>query len=132
MKKKLYYALPFIVVPILMLLCETLDNLELLNMSPYILAVVLMVTSAVFGFLSSSDRLFDYLMIAIMPLSLLCFMFVLGFLSECDFACRFHLYIAVEVSFQPIALQFYFLMAMTTFLTSFRYLRNLKKHILCR
>ena len=132
MKKNLYYILPFIVIPILMLPLEVLNNIEVIKMSPYILGVVLMIISAVFGFLSTTDRLFDYLMIVIMPLSFFCFMFAIGFLGEDDLGYRFYLYKALQASFQPIALQFYFLMAMTTFLTSFRYLRNLKKHILCR
>lgn len=130
MKKKLYYAMPFIVVPVLMLLCELLDNLELLQLSPYVIGTFLVLASAAFGIFSSSDRIFDYLMTAIMPFSLFCLMFVGGFLDKSDLGTRFHLYRAVEVAFQPVCLLFYFVMAMVTFLTSLKYFRNLKNRIL--
>ena len=74
MKRKLYYLMPFIVVPILMMLFEVLDNTELLKMNPYIFGGVLALSSAVFGFLSPSKKSVDYLLALIMPLSLFCFM----------------------------------------------------------
>ena len=126
MKKKLYYAMPFIVVPVLMLFCELLDNLELLKMNPYIIGTLLLLSSAVFGFLSPSDRNVDCLITAIMPISLFCFMFVVGFFSKCDLETRFHLNIAVDASFQPIALLLYFAMATVTILASIKSFRNLK------
>ena len=126
MKKKLYYVIPFIVVPILMLLCEILDNTGLLNMSPYILCGVLAVSSAVFGFLSPSNQTMDYLLTLIMPLSLFCTMFVVGFLSKSDMGSRFHIYKAVDAAVQPIALILYFTMAIITLLASLKYFRNLK------
>ena len=126
MKKKLYYVIPFIVVPILMLLCEILDNTGLLNMSPYILCGVLAVSSAVFGFLSPSNQTMDYLLTLIMPLSLFCTMFVVGFLSKSDMGSRFHIYKAFDVVVQPIALILYFAMAIIVSVASLKYFRNLK------
>ena len=126
MKKKLYYVLPFIVVPTLMLFCELLDNIELLKMSPYIMGSFLILASVVFGFLSPSDRSVDCLITLVMPLSLFCFMFVGGFLSKCDLETQFHLSIAINVSFQPIALLLYVAMAITTFVASLKFFRNIK------
>lgn len=126
MKKKLYYVLPFIVVPTLVLLCELLDNIELLKMNPYILGVFLVLSSAFFGFLSPSDRSVDYLITLVMPLSLFCFMFVGGFLSKSDLETRFHLSNAVDISFQPIALFFYVAMAIIAFVASLKFFKNLK------
>jgi hypothetical protein len=54
-------------------------------------------------------------------------MFVGGVLPLSDLESRFHLYKAVKGAFQPIALQLYFLMAITTFLASFKRFRNIKK-----
>ena len=127
MKKKLYYVLPFVAVPLLLLICDMLDNMNILQMSSYIGTAVLLFFSVVMGFFSTTNKTFDYLLTAIMPLSFFCCMFFLGFLEENDVVTRFSLYKAVEVAFQPIALQLYFLMAITTFLASFKRFRNVKK-----
>lgn len=129
MKQKLYYAIPFAAVPLLLLLCEVLDNINLLQMSPYILGAVLLLFSVAMGFFSTTHRTFDYLLTAIMPLSLFCCMFVVGFLEKSDLETQFHLYKAVGTAFQPIALLLYLLMAIVAFLASFKHLRNIKKHI---
>ena len=126
MKQKLYYAIPFAAVPLLLLLCEVLDNMKLLQMSPYILGAVLLLFSVAMGFFSTTHRTFDYLLTAIMPISLSCCMFVGGFLDKSDLETRFHLYGAVNVAFQPIALLLYFLMAIVTFLASFKRIREIK------
>ena len=124
MKKKLYYALPFIVVPAAMLLCELLDNLEPLNMSFYILAALLLLSSALFGFFSPSRRSVDAWITLAMPLSLFCFLFVLGFLSKNDLETRFHLYLAVHTSLQPFALFLYAVMAITALVFSLKFFRR--------
>ena len=126
MKQKLYYAIPFATVPLLLLLCEVLDNMKLLQMSPYILGAVLLLFSVALGIFSTTHRTFDYLLTAIMPISLFCYMFVGGFLDKNDLETRFHLYRAVNVAFQPIALLLYFLMAIVTFLASFKRFRDIK------
>ena len=126
MKKKLYYVMPFILVPTLMLLCEVLDNAELLKMNIYILSGILVLSSAFFGFLSPSNKSIDYLSTLIMPLSFFCFMFVVGFLGEDDMGGRFHIYKAVDAAFQPIALILYLAMAMITLIASLKCFRNLK------
>ncbi len=127
MKKKLYYVIPFVVVPLLLLICDELDNIKLLQMNPYIMSAVLLLFSVAMGFFSTTNKTFDYLLTVIMFISLFCFMFVGGFLDKCDLECRFHLYKAVKTAFQPIALQLYFLMAITTFLASSKRFRNIKK-----
>ena len=126
MKQKLYYVVPFAAVPLLLLLCEVLDNMKLLQMSPCILGAVLLLFSVALGFFSTTHRTFDYLLTAIMPISLFCCMFVGGFLDKSDLETRFHLYRAVNVAFQPIALLLYFLMAIVTFLASFKRFRDIR------
>lgn len=127
MKKKLYYAIPFIAIPAILLLLELFDNSEIFKMSPYVIAACLMVACAVFGFFSSSERFSDYLLTLILPLSLFCFIFILGFLDENDIGVRFSLGRAVQASFQPFYLLMYACMAAVTFLTSIKAFRNLKK-----
>ena len=129
MKKKLYYVTPFVAVPLLLLLCEVLDNMNLLPMSPYILSAILLLFSGAMAFFSPSSKTFDYLLTLIMPLSLFLCMFVVGFLGESDLGTRFHLYKAVDAAFQPIALLLYFLMAIVAFLASFKHFRDIKKRI---
>ena len=126
MKRKLYYLMPFIVVPILMMLLEVLDNAELLKMNPYIIGGVLALSSAVFGFLSPSNKSMDYLLTLIMPLSFFCTMFVVGFLGKDDMGGRVHIYKAVDAAFQPIALILYFAMAIITLLASLKCFRTIK------
>ena len=126
MKQKLYYAIPFAAVPFLLLLCEVLDNMKLLQMSPYILGAVILLFSVAMGFFSTTLKTFDYLLTAIMPMSLFCCMFVGGFLDKNDLETRFYLYRAVDVTFQPLALLLYFLMAIVTFLASFKRFRDIR------
>lgn len=127
MKKKLYYVIPFVAFPILLLLCDVLDNKKLLQMNPYIISAVLLLFSAAMGFFSTTNKTFDYLLTAIMPLSFFCCMFVLGFFDMNDAQTIFSLHKAVKAAFQPIALQLYFLIGITTFLASFKRFRNIKK-----
>lgn len=127
MKSKLYYVVPFVAVPIILLLCDELDNKKLFQMNSYTLSAVLLLFCVAMGFFSTTNKTFDYLLTIIMPMSMFCFMFVGGFLSLSDLDTRFHLYKAVKVAFQPIVLHLYFLMAITTFLASFKRFRNIKK-----
>lgn len=125
MKKKVFYAIPFAAVPLLLGLCEVLDNRNLVQMSPYILSALLLLLSAAMGLFSATHRTFDYLLTALVPLSLFCCMFVGGFLDKNDLETRFHLYKAVKTAFQPTVLPLYLLMAITTFVSSFRLFRNM-------
>ena len=125
MKKQGFYVIPFVAVPLLLGLCEVLDNRNLVQMSPYILSALLLLFSVVMGFFSATHRTFDYLLTALVPISLFCCMFVGGFLDQSDLETRFHLHKAVKTAFQPITLQLYLLMAITTFLSSFRFFRNM-------
>ena len=126
MKQKIFYAIPFAAVPLILLICDMLDNLKLLQMTPYILGAALLLFSAAMGFCSTTQKSFDYLLTAMIPLSLFCCMFVVGFFARGDFGTRFHLDRAVYVAFQPIALLLYFLMASVTFLASSKRFRDIK------
>ena len=126
MKRRLYYITPFIIIPLLMLMCECLDNAGIIRMSPYILIVTLAFISFVFGNLSPTDKRFDYIMTVIIPLAFFCFMFIIGFLDKDDMETRFHLDKAFKVSLQLFALYSYCLMALITFLASFKPIRIMR------
>lgn len=125
MKKKVFYAIPFAAVPLLLGLSEVLDNRNLVQMSPYILSALLLLFSVAMGLFSATRRTFDYLLTALVPLSLFCCMFVGGFLDKNDLETRFHLYKAVKTAFQPTVLPLYLLMAITTFVSSFRLFKTM-------
>lgn len=119
MKNKTYYIMPFVTVPVCMLLCELLDNIELVEVSPYTMGAILLSISAMAGYFSPSDRKCDVLISVIMPVAFFCFMFVGGFLDKSDLETRFHFYKAVRVAFQPACLVLYPLMAIFAFGASF-------------
>ena len=125
--KKLYYIMPFIIVPSSMVLCECLDKANVIQMSPYIMGVVLFFLSVIMGNISPTENRFDKLITALMPLSLFAFMFVVGFLNQNDLHARFDIFRAIEVAIQPIALLLYVIMAVTTFLASVKVFRLFKR-----
>ena len=123
MKKTVYYLSPFVIVPMALLLCEFLTYVNIINQSPYVIGITLFVVSVIIGNLSPEQRTFDYIMTVLMPLSLLCTMFIVGFLDKDDMETRFHFYKAFKAAFQTFALQYYFMMAVSTFLASFKAIR---------
>ena len=126
MKKKIYYASPFIIISVLVLTMDFLHKIGLIEWSPYILFASLILTSIIFGNLSPTNKKFDYVMTAIVPLSFFLLMFVVGFLDKDDLETRFHLYKAFRAAFQPSCLLKYLIMALTTFLASFKPIRIIK------
>ena len=126
-KKYLYYAAPFIILPILMLLCEILENSDLIPMSVYVIVAICILFSAVMGNLTPTRKMFDYIMTIVMPLSFFCVMFLAGLFAEgCDGSPKLYVHDALDVAFQPIALQIYLMMGVVTFLASFRAIRVVK------
>ncbi len=140
MIKKIYYILPFIIVPLLVLLYVCLSYVfYLVNMTeifPYMLVAILALASAAIGNLSPTRRIFDYIMTIIMPIAFFCFIFLYGYWLKDDLEIRFNLYKAVDAVSQPVCLISYRVMALTTFLASFKPIRaaeiikrkNSKKH----
>ena len=128
MKKRFYYVMPFIIVPSLMLFLALLDSIALIKMNPYIIGTFLLLSSSLFGFLSPTNKNVDYRITIIMPLSVFCLLFVVGFLSETDLGTRFYLSQAVKVAIQPIALLIYLAMSIVTFMTSLKFVRKLRIH----
>ena len=126
MKKKIYYASPFIIISVLSLTMNFLHKINLIKISPYVIFASLILTSIIFGNLSPTNRKFDYIITAIVPLSFFLLMFVLGFLDKNDSETRFHLYKAFRAAFQPWVLFDCLAMALTTFLASFKPIRIIK------
>ena len=132
MRKKLYYAIPFVAIPVIVIAIERfVTPLNIVAMFVFYSGLIsLLLFSAIIGYFSPSKRKFDYLLTLIVPLALFCTMFVVGFLDKTDLETRFHLYKAVKTAFQPVSLQLYLAMTITTFLASFKGFRNLKNVVL--
>ena len=124
MKKIFYYALPFILSPVILSLCECIDNnINTKLISPYFLIVIFILTSFIMGNLSQTYNKFDYIITIIMPLSLFCCMFISGFLDKSDLGTRFHFSRAFKTAFQPWCLIIYCCVAISTFLSSYKKIR---------
>ena len=126
MKRYLYYIIPFIFVPVLMLIFQYLDDSNIVNLSPYILIIVLTLISVFAGISSPTHKIFNYIITIITPLSFFGFMFIIGFLDKGDLETRFHLDRALKAVSQPWCLIAYCVMALTTFLASFKPIRITK------
>ena len=124
--KKVYYIFPFAFVPMLLLLCDHLINLEIINMYPITLSLILIFGGVVVGNLSMSSKKFDYIMTTLMPLSFFCWMFIIGYFTADDLETRFNFRIAFELVSYPWTLSTCSIMLLTTFVASFKPIRILE------
>lgn len=123
MKKKLYYLRPLVLLSCAIHLLTALDIWNLFSPSTYILLGILLFLSAVLGIFSPSTKMFDYFLTAIMPLSMCFVMFMAGFTESGECFSRFDWTHASHIAFQETALYAYALMAVTSFVFSFRKFR---------
>ena len=120
MKRYLYYITPFMFIEIVSLLCSHLDNISLYF-------IMLLLICILIGSISPTNKNFDYVITLITPLTFLGILFLRGFLeSDCSGIPTFSLDEAFETAFQPSALIAYCVMALTTFLASFKPIRITK------
>ena len=127
-KKCLYYTSPFIFVPFIVLLCEHLDNVNLINMSPNLLIIVLALISFVIANLTPTHKNLDYIITVVMPLSFFCTMFIGGFLDRgCSGHPELSLVDAFEAAFQPWCLSAYCIMSLIALCASFKPIRIVKR-----
>ncbi len=116
MKKVVYYALPFAVIPVFMLVTEIVDN-TVLRMNPTLLCAALCTLCAYYGYHTPRKK-FDLQATVIPPAVLLLCMFVLGFFTESDLGSRFSIERAIRIATQPIFLVICTVMAATIMLSS--------------
>ena len=123
MKKALYYLSPFILVPFSAFIMEACDNMKIVKMSAVWFFGIYIILSAIIGNLTPTKMKFDYIMTALMPLSLFCTMFAAGLLHREDLGSRFHFDKAFETALQPILLVLYLFMGLVVLGTSFYKIR---------
>ena len=126
--KKLYYVIPFILIPFSLLLCDYLDEINFINMTPYSLMIVLALLSFVMGNFTPTHKHFDWMIRVIMPLSYFCTMFIGGFLDMgCDGSPQLSLDHAFNVVSQDWCLIAYCMMLLIAFCASLKPIRIVKR-----
>ena len=125
--KRIYYMIPFVLVPVSMIVCDLLDDAQVIKMSPYIMGAVLLLLSLIWGNLTRTDKNVDLHITWIMPLSLFATMFVAGFLDQNDLGTRFSFWRGFEVATQEIAMLLYIGMMVIAFVASIKPLRLMRR-----
>ncbi len=136
MKKTMYYVMPLIIFSVLVSLVTFIGDRELIDHQYVWLGfyISLVLLSAIIGNFTPTHRNFDYIVTIIVPLSMFVNVFVLG---HCDpAACydRFTISRGISTAIQPEFLQIYLILALTTFLASFKpirivgIIRNIKRN----
>ena len=130
MKKAIYYVSPFVIIPIIFLITNLLESVEMLNpIAPYFVFASLFLFTVLIGTISQSKLKFDYIITAFIPLSVFLALFVsLLFDEGCDGMPQFSLHHALNIeyyrSWLPIALA----MMAITFVFSFKPIRQFIKN----
>ena len=124
MRRFLYYISPFIMVPAALFLGDFIVRATKISMFyPYFLIVPILL-SFIIGIFTPTRKRFDYFMAVMMPLSLFCFMFIVGYLDETDLVERFQLDRAFETALQIGCLIEYCCMTIVVFLSSHQKIRT--------
>ena len=119
MKKTIYYLSPFIISPFLVGALSLLDG-KLTGVVKICFWVILCLYAALMGSFSSTERKFDYLMTAVMPLSLAFALFIVLLL---DNGFSFSLSHALNFEYYFAWLPMFLLTAFVTFAASFQPIR---------
>ena len=125
MKKTIYYIAPFVVFPLLVLLINSLDSMEMQsNIWKPLTLILFFLFAALMGTLSPTERKFDYLMTLLIPAAFLCTLFVLLYFDEgCDGLPQFSLHHALNMHYYRVWLPYVAIMTGITFVTSFKPIR---------
>ena len=129
MKKAIYYIAPFVVFPLLVLLINFLDSIEMQsNIWQALTLILFFMFSALMGTLSPTEKKFDYLITLLTPTAFLCTLFVFLYFDEgCDGLPQLSLHHALNVHYYRVWLPYVVLMTGITFITSCKPIRVAKK-----
>ena len=131
MKKAIYYIAPFVVFPLLVLLINLLDSIEMQsNIWQALTLVLFFLFAALMGTLSPTEKTFDYLMTLLIPAAFLCTLFVSLYFDEgCDGLPQLSLHHALNMHYYRVWLPYVAIMTGITFITSFKPIRvsNMRK-----
>lgn len=131
MKKTIYYIAPFAVFPLLVLLINSLDSIEMQsNIWRALTLILFFLFAALMGTLSPTEKKFDYLMTLLIPAAFLCTLFVSLYFDEgCDGLPQLSLHHALNMHYYRVWLPYVAIMTGITFITSFKPIRvsNMRK-----
>ena len=130
MKKVIYYASPFILFPIIFGVFTLLDEIDIINSNilAVFLFVIFFVTTAFLGNLSLTNKKFDYLMTAIVPLACFFALFIALFFDKgCDGTPQLSIDHALNMEYYKVWLPIVAIMMVITFVASFKPIRFSKR-----
>lgn len=122
----MHYFSPIVVTPMIFLTATLLENTETLEpVVPFVLFPALLLLAVVVGVLSPLKTKFDYIMTAIVPISVFFSLFIgLFFCEGCDGAPQLSLNHAFNMEYYRSWLPIALVLMILTFIFSFRPIRD--------
>ena len=129
MKKIIYYISPVVIFPIIFFVITLLDTVDIISsILPILTYIVLFIFAATIGSLSTTNNKFDYIITAMIPISCFLTLFIGLFFDEgCDGTPQLSLHHALNMEYYKVWLPIVAVMAVTTFVASFKPIRISKK-----
>ena len=130
MKKAMRYFSPLVVTPMIFLIAMLLENTEASKpIVPFVLFPALLLLAVAAGILSPLKTRFDYVMTAIVPISVFFSLFICLFFDEgCDGIAQLSLNHALNIEYYRSWLPIALVMTIITFVFSFNPIRNFIKN----
>ena len=129
MKKAVYYISPFVIIPIIFLITSILESVEIFKpIAPHFAFTTLFLFAVIIGAISQSKAKFDYIITAIVPLSVFYALFIsLLFDEGCNGTPQFSLHHALNIEYYRSWLPIALIMMVIAFVFSFKPIRNFIK-----
>lgn len=129
-KKIIYYAAPFVFFFLVFLLVFLLDSTDIIGSGPVFILMCILLLSfpIIIGGFSPSDKKFDYIITAIVPLALLFTLFIFLFFDEgCDGKPQLSISHALNIEYYKTYFPIAAILTVSTFVASFKPIRFIKK-----
>ena len=129
MKKAAYYISPFVILPIVFLIASLLERAEaFVAIVPWLIFTTLFLFAVVIGTLSQSKAKFDYVMTALIPLSVFFALFIALLFDEgCDGMPQLSVSHALNLEYYRIWLPTALVVTAVSFVFSFNPIRTFIK-----
>ncbi len=123
--KPLYYFMPFVLLPVFLQTSDFLFDYLIRGVAIVIFLGLFFLISISMGFFSPTKRVFDWVLLIIMPISMCWAIIVVEYFSSAY--CGRYLHHGMGEAIAPQCLLVYALMALLAFFASYRGFRILKK-----
>ena len=130
MKKAMRYFSPLVVTPMIFLIATLLENAEASEpIVPFVLFPALLLLAVAVGILSPLKTRFDYIMTALVPISVFFSLFICLFFDEgCGGTAQLSFNHALNIEYYRSWLPMTLVMTIITFVFSFNPIRNFIKN----